>query len=240
MDMSEKNIITTLATAFVLSALSLTLAGATDATDDINPEDFTVTIDNPFFPLQPGTTFIYKGRKQLSKERDEFAVTDRTIVIDGATCRVVHDRVFVRGVLPEDTFDYFAQDRDGNVWYFGEDTKELDRHGRVVTTEGTWRAGVNGAQPGVIMEAHPRVNDHYFQEVAAPLAQDEAIVLNLHEIVAVPFGKFTNCLQTKEFTQLEPGNIEHKFYARGIGFILSIVVKGGKERLALVNTVRKP
>jgi hypothetical protein len=240
MDMSEKNIITTLATAFVLSALSLTLAGATDATDDINPEDFTVTIDNPFFPLQPGTTFIYKGRKQLSKERDEFAVTDRTIVIDGVTCRVVHDRVFVRGVLPEDTFDYFAQDRDGNVWYFGEDTKELDRHGRVVTTEGTWRAGVNGAQPGVIMEAHPRVNDHYFQEVAAPLAQDEAIVLNLHEIVAVPFGKFTNCLQTKEFTQLEPGNIEHKFYARGIGFILSIVVKGGKERLALVNTVRKP
>jgi len=238
--MSEKNIITTLATAFVLSALSLTLAGATDATDDINPEDFTVTIDNPFFPLQPGTTFIYKGRKQLSKERDEFAVTDRTIVIDGVTCRVVHDRVFVRGVLPEDTFDYFAQDRDGNVWYFGEDTKELDRHGRVVTTEGTWRAGVNGAQPGVIMEAHPRVNDHYFQEVAAPLAQDEAIVLNLHEIVAVPFGKFTNCLQTKEFTQLEPGNIEHKFYARGIGFILSIVVKGGKERLALVNTVRKP
>jgi len=146
----------------------------------------------------------------------------------------------VRGVLPADTFDYFAQDRDGNVWYFGEDTKELDRHGRVVTTEGTWRAGVNGAQPGVIMEAHPRVNDHYFQEVAAPLAQDEAIVLNLHEIVAVPFGKFTNCLQTKEFTQLEPGNIEHKFYARGIGFILSIVVKGGKERLALVNTVRKP
>ena len=240
MDMSEKNIITTLATAFVLSALSLTLAGATDATDDINPEDFTVTNDNPFFPLQPGTTFIYKGRKQLSKERDEFAVTDRTIVIDGVTCRVVHDRVFVRGVLPEDTFDYFAQDRDGNVWYFGEDTKELDRHGRVVTTEGTWRAGVNGAQPGVIMEAHPRVNDHYFQEVAAPLAQDEAIVLNLHEIVAVPFGKFTNCLQTKEFTQLEPGNIEHKFYARGIGFILSIVVKGGKERLALVNTVRKP
>ncbi len=90
------------------------------------------------------------------------------------------------------------------------------------------------------MEAHPNVNDHYFQEVAAPLAQDEAIVLSLHETVAVPLGKLTNCLVTKEFTQLEPGNIEHKFYARGVGFILGVVVKGGKERLALVNIVRRP
>jgi hypothetical protein len=89
-------------------------------------------------------------------------------------------------------------------------------------------------------EAHPNVNDHYFQEVAAPLAQDEAIVLNLHETVAVPLGKFTNCLVTKEFTQLEPGNIERKFYARGVGFILGVVVKGGNERLALVNIVRRP
>ena len=155
-------------------------------------------------------------------------------------CWVVRDKVFIRGVLRENTFDYFAQDRDGNVWYFGEDTEELDKNGRVVSTAGTWRAGVDGAQPGVIMEAHPNVNDHYFQEVAAPLAQDEAIVLNLHETVAVPLGKFTNCLVTKEFTQLEPGNIERKFYARGVGFILGVVVKGGNERLALVNIVRRP
>jgi hypothetical protein len=238
--MKQQNIIRALAAALALSALNLTVADATDVTDDINPADFTVKIDNPFFPLPPGVTFIYKGRKELSKERDVFAVTDRTIVIDGVTCRVVHDRVFMRGVLQENTFDYFAQDRDGNVWYFGEDTEELDKNGRVVSTAGTWRAGVDGAQPGVIMEAHPNVNDHYFQEVAAPLAQDEAIVLNLHETVAVPLGKFTNCLVTKEFTQLEPGNIEHKFYARGVGFILGVVVKGGKERLALVNIVRRP
>jgi hypothetical protein len=90
------------------------------------------------------------------------------------------------------------------------------------------------------MEAHPRVNDHYFQELAAPLAQDEAIVLNRHKTVTVPVGKFTNCFVTKEFTQLEPGNIEHKFYARGVGFILGVVVKGGKERLALVKIVREP
>jgi hypothetical protein len=238
--MKRQNRITALAAVIALSALNLTAAAATDAPDDINPEDFTVRIDNPFFPLPPGITFIYKGRKELSKQRDEFTVTDRTVVIDGVICRVVHDKVFVRGVLRENTFDYFAQDRDGNVWYFGEDTEELDKNGKVVSTAGTWRAGVNGAQPGVIMEAHPKVNDHYLQEVAAPIAQDEAIVLNLHGTAAVPLGRFTNCLVTKEFTKLEPGNIEHKFYARGIGFVLGVVVKGGKERLALVNIVRKP
>jgi hypothetical protein len=237
--MKRQNTIIGLAAALALLALHFTVATATATTDDINPEDFTTTIDNPFFPLPPEFTFIYKGVKEASKMRDVFAVTDRTIVIDGVTCRVIHDRVFVRGVLQENTFDYFAQDRDGNVWYFGEDTEELNRHGRVVSTAGTWRAGVDGAQPGVIMEAHPRVNDHYFQEVAAPIAQDEAMVLSMHETVAVPFAKFTNCLETKEFTQLEPGNVEHKFYARGVGFILGVVVKGGKERLALVNIVKE-
>src|SRR5215475_8116678 len=238
--MRRQKTIRTLAAALALFVSNLTVAGATDATNDINPNDFTVQIDNPFFPLPPGVTFIYKGRKELSKERDVFAVTDRTIVIDGVICRVVHDRVFVRGVLRENTFDYFAQDRDGNVWYFGEDTAELDKKGNVVSTEGTWRAGVNGAQPGVIMEAHPQVYDHYFQELAAPLAQDEATVLSLHETAAVPLAKFRNCLLTKEFTQLEPGNVEHKFYARGVGFVLSVVVQGGKERLALVNIVKEP
>jgi hypothetical protein len=239
-DMKRPNTIRAFAFGFALLASNLTVAGATGATDDINPEDFTVRIDNPFFPLPPGTTFIYRGKREGRKQRDEFTVTDRTLVIDGVTCRVVHDKGFERGVLRENTFDYFAQDIDGNVWYFGEDTEELDSHGHVVSTAGTWRAGVDGAQPGVIMEAHPKVNDHYFQEQAAPLAEDEAVVLNLHETVTVPLGRFTNCLETKEFTQLEPGNIEHKFYARGIGFVLSVVVKGGKERLALVNIVREP
>jgi hypothetical protein len=181
MDMKRQNKIRTFVVALALAVMNLTVRGTTDATDDINPADFTVRIDNAFFPLPPGITFIYKGSKKLSKERDVFAVTDRTMVIDGVTCRVVHDRVFVRGILQENTFDYFAQDRDGNVWYFGEDTEELDRHGNVISTEGTWRAGVNGAQPEVIMEAHPQVGDHYFQELAGPLAQDEATVLSLHE-----------------------------------------------------------
>src|SRR5215471_14540066 len=159
----RKNTPPALVAALVLSMLRFTAASASE---DVNPANFATEIDNPFFPLQPGTTFIYKGLKEGSKLRDRFAVTDRTIVIDGVTCRVVHDKVFVQGVLQEDTFDYFAQDREGNVWYFGEDTKELDKKGRVVSTEGSWRAGVNGAEPGVIMEAHPRVGDHYFQEIA--------------------------------------------------------------------------
>jgi len=235
--MKSQNTIATLATALALSAFNFTVEAAAPASDNINPDDFpnSIIINNPFLPLEAGNTFIYKGVKDGKQQKDHFAVTDRTVVIDGVSCRVVHDKVFMQGFLQEDTFDYFAQDRDGNVWYFGEDTKELDRHGNVVTTAGSWRAGVNGAQPGVIMEAHPKVGDHYFQELAAPLAQDEAVVLNLHKTVAVPFGTFTNCLETREFTQLEPGNVEHKFYARGIGFVLGVVVKGGKERLALVN-----
>jgi len=127
--MKRENRITALAAALALFASGLTVAAATD---DINPADFTTQIDNPFFPLQPGTTFIYKGLKEGSKLRDRFAVTDNTIVIDGVTCRVVHDKVFVQGLLEENTFDYFAQDMDGNVWYFGEDTMELNKKGRVV------------------------------------------------------------------------------------------------------------
>jgi hypothetical protein len=234
--MKAHNRIIAVANALVLFASGCAVA---IASDEIDPADFTIQIDNPFLPLQPGTTFLYKGLKEGSKQRDRFVVTENTIVIDGVRCRVVHDKVFVKGVLEEDTFDYFAQDRDGNVWYFGEDTKELDKKGRVISTEGSWRAGVDGARPGIIMEADPKVGDHYFQENAAPVAQDEATVLNLHEIVAVPFGKFTNCLQTKEFTQLEPGNVEHKFYARGVGFIYGIVVRGGNERLGLVNIFRE-
>jgi hypothetical protein len=185
-----------------------------------------------------GITFVYKGHKELSKQRDKFAVTDRTVVIAGVICRVVHDKVFVHGVLRENTFDYFAQDRDGNAWYFGEDTQELDKNGKVVSTAGTSRAGVDGVQPGVIMEAHPEVNDHYFQGSSGTPRSRRSNRLEPVRNGAVPLSKFKNCLATNEFTQLEPGNTEHKVYASGVSFILGVVVKGGKERLGLVNIVR--
>ena len=219
---------------FLFLQRSAGIAANVLATGNINPRDFSTTIDNPFFPLVPNTTFIYLGTKEGSTERDEFAVTGRTKVLARVTCREVHDQVFVDGVLAEDTLDWFAQDTQGNVWYFGEDTKELDANGNVISTEGSWQAGVNGAQPGIIMEANPRVGDTYQQEFSAGVAEDMANVVALNKTVNVPYGSFKNCLQTAEFTPLEPGALENKFYASGVGFIQGVALRGGRERLELV------
>jgi len=208
------------------------------AQNSVNPKDFTTTIDNPFFPLVPNTTFVYLGTKEGSTQRDEFQVTGRTKVIIGVKCREVRDRAFLDGVLAEDTLDWFAQDKQGNVWYFGEDTKELDANGNVISTEGSWKAGVNGAQPGIVMEANPRVGDTYQQEFSPGVAQDMATVLALNKTVNVPFGSFNDCLETEEFSPLEPGAIDHKFYARGVGFIQSVSLRGGRERLELVTIIQ--
>src|SRR5690348_1272196 len=176
---------------------------------------FVNQIDNKFFPLTPGTTFYYQGEKDGISASDAFAVTHQTQVIAGVVCTVVHDQAYENGVLVEDTIDWFAQDTEGNVWYFGEDTKELDANGNVISTEGSWQAGVNGAQPGVVMEADPHVGDTYQQEFSAGVAEDMATVLALNKTVNVPFGSFKDCLETEEFTPLEPGAIDHKFYAQG-------------------------
>jgi len=221
--------------------LALTVAGIPAivfAQNSINPKDFTTTIDNPFFPLVPNTTFVYSGTKEGSAQRDEFQVTGRTKVIIGVKCREVRDQAYLDGVLAEDTLDWFAQDKQGNVWYFGEDTKELDANGNVISTEGSWKAGVNGGQPGIVMEANPRVGDTYQQEFSPGVAQDMATVLALNRTVNVPFGSFSDCLETEEFTPLEPGAIDHKFYARGVGFIQSVALKGGRERLELVTILQ--
>jgi hypothetical protein len=153
-------------------------------------------------------------------------------------CRQVRDRGYINGVLAEDTLDWFAQDKNGNVWYFGEDTKELDANGNVISTEGSWQAAANGAQPGIVMETNPHVGDTYQQEFAAGVAQDMATVLALNKTVNVPFGSFKDCLETEEFSPLEPGAIEHKFYARGVGFIQSVALRGGRERLELVTILQ--
>ena len=223
---------------FICLQRSAGIAANVLATGNINPRDFSTTIDNPFFPLVPNTTFIYLGTKEGITERDEFAVTGRTKVLAHVTCREVHDQVFVDGVLAEDTLDWFAQDTQGNVWYFGEDTKELDANGNVISTEGSWQAGVNGAQPGIIMEANPRVGDIYQQEFSAGVAEDMATVVALNKTVNVPYGSFKNCLQTAEFTPLEPGALENKFYASGVGFIQGVALRGGRERLELLTIVQ--
>jgi len=191
-----------------------------------NPADFTSSvIDNPYMPLQPGTTLVYKTAS--TGEVVNFEVTRQTKVIDGVTCVVVHDTSKVDGQLEEDTLDYLAQDKFGNVWYFGEDTKTLE-DGKVVSTEGSWRAGVDGALPGFIMEAHPHVGDEYSQEIAPGVAEDQAKVVSLNEVVDVPYGSGDHALETDETTPLEPSVLEHKFYLSGVGLVSTVDANTGE------------
>src|SRR5262245_56961791 len=185
----------------------------------IDPSNFVSRVDNPYFPLPPGTTFVYEGQTPDGFEHDEFAVTHNTRVILGVTCVEVHDTVTTDGVLTEDTLDWFAQDTSGNVWYFGENTHEL-AGGLISTIDGTFMAGVDGAKAGIVMEAHPAIGDFYRQEFDLDNAEDFAEVVGLSDSVTVPSGTFTNCVNTRETTPLEPDLHEHKFYAAGVGNVL--------------------
>lgn len=197
---------------------------------EIRPGDFTLEIDNPYWPMIPGSKWVYREGEQLV----EVTVTDRTRTILGIEARVVHDVVTEGGQLVEDTYDWYAQDADGNVWYLGEDTKEYE-DGEVVSTEGSWEAGVDGAQPGVVMPAEPRPGLTYRQEYYEGEAEDAAEVLSLEERAQVPFGAFEDVLQTEEHSPLEPGLVEHKYYVRGVGPVLAVIVSGGSGREELVR-----
>jgi hypothetical protein len=199
----------------------------------IDPANFVSQIDNPYFPLKPGTTFIYEGQTAHGLEHSEFAVTHNTKVILGVTCIEVRDSVLTDGVLTEDTLDWFAQDKDGNVWYFGENTHELE-DGLITTIDGTFTAGVDNDKPGIIMEADPAIGDFYRQEFSLANAEDFAEVASLTESVTVPFGSFTNCLKTIETTPLETDLLEHKFYAPGIGNISTVDAHTG-EKVELIQ-----
>lgn len=196
--------------------------------------NFVAVINNPYNPLIPGTTFHYRSETPDGVETDEFQVTRNTKQILGVSATVVHDQVFLDGELTEDTFDWLAQDRQGNVWYLGEDSRTLE-NGQVVSTEGSWEAGVNGAQAGIVMLAAPRPGLGYRQEFAAGVAEDNARVLGLKASVNVPYGKFDGCLQTLEKTPLDRGATEHKFYCRGVGLVLTVEPKGGPIRDELVS-----
>lgn len=192
---------------------------AADAAPAFNPADFVQIIDNPYFTLQPGTTFTSASRDGESS--NNFVVTRETKEILGVICIVVADTAFEDGEVVERTRDYFAQDKEGNVWYFGEDTKEIE-NGHVVSTAGSWLAGVNGALPGIVMEADPRVGDRYDQEDAPGIAEDEAEVLALNATVHSSYGIFHGALRTADFTPLEPDLLEHKFYVKGVGQVLTL------------------
>jgi hypothetical protein len=159
--MKWKNRFFVLATTLIaLLLVSVSAVGAEPALQ-IDPNNFVSAVTNPYFPLEPGTTFIYKGESDGAPTRDVMTVTNDTKVILGVTTTVVHHLSYEDKVLVEETFDWFAQDVDGNVWYFGEDTKEFDENGNVISTAGSWEAGVDGAEAGIIMLADPQVGDRY-------------------------------------------------------------------------------
>jgi len=201
---------------------------------EFSPSNFApnAAIDNPYFPLRPGTRYRASGTVtdvdsgETTLEVDEDFVTFETRVIGGVTARVVHARSWEDGVLAEETNDFYAQDKDGNVWYLGEDTTafERDDNGNVIgrSTAGSWRAGVNGAKPGYIMPANRTVGFNHYQEFSPnDRALDQATILALDETITVPAGTFTNVLKTQEQSEVEPGVLENKFYAPGVGLILT-------------------
>ena len=195
--------------------------------------EFVGTITNGYLPLKPGTTWTYKGKLDGQSARDVFAATHVTKTILGVVTTVVHDQVFVKGELVEDTFDWFAQDSAGNIWYFGEDTKELES-GQVVSTEGSWQAGVNNAKAGIFMPATPTVGQVFKQEDANKVAEDCFEILSLSASVKTPFVTSNQALLTEEFTALEPDVRDHKFYVLSIGLVRDEAVGGG-DFLELVS-----
>jgi len=222
----------------ILILIALLVAPTAFASGGPNPSHFARSVTNPWFPLRPGTTLVYRGVKDGKPSRDVFHVTGATRRIAGVTCTAVSDRLYLRGRLAERTTDWYAQDKAGNVWYFGEATAELDAHGKVTSREGSWLTGVNGAQPGVFMPAHPHVGQSARQEYYKGHAEDHFRVLSLSAHVQTPAASSSHALLTKEWTPLEPGVIDHKLYVRGIGTVLEQTVKGGDERNTLVSIYR--
>ena len=221
-------------TSAAVAPAQLGVAAESRVTLKFDPNNFVQAVDNRLFPLKPGTKFTFRGVEDGETETNITIVTHDRKNILGISAVVVFDRVFVHGELKERTFDWYAQDRDGNVWYLGEDTAELEG-GKVISTEGTWEAGKNGAKPGIIMLAHPRVTDSYRQEFQAGVAEDEARVVALDLDVTVPYGSFHNCIKTVEVTRLEPGVKESKVNCPGVGFVRAHSEEGPFTRLVLTN-----
>jgi hypothetical protein len=211
-----------------LWASNASAAARTASAPVFDPTNFVAVIDNPYYPLPVGRTLVYSGIKDGQTQRDTVTVTNQTKVILGVTATVVSDIADHNGTLLEKTSDWFAQDKQGNVWYLGEDTVHYLAHGKT-DTSGSWEAGVNGAQPGIIMEANPQIPDSYRQEYFAGQAEDTAWIVNRGETTTVPYGKVRNVLTTLEATRLEPGGYDKKVYGPGIGIVSELAITGATE-----------
>jgi hypothetical protein len=204
----------------------------------IHPEDFRPDVTNKLFPLKVGRILIYTGVKDGKRALNISVTTNRTRKVDHVLTRVVEDRLYLNGVLEERTSDYYAQDRCGNVWYFGEDTATLDAKGHVVSTEGSFHAGVDGAQPGVFMQARPELGRWFRQEWFAGHAEDRFKAIDKNSKITVPAGTFRHALRTEERTHLEPEVVDNKYYVPGIGEVFEGAVKGPKDALRLVEIIK--
>ncbi len=225
--------------SFFAIACGVSSAGQPNETYDpvIDPANFTTTIDNPFFPLIPGTKFIFEGQTADGFERIEVLVTHETRQVMGIQAVVVRDTVTIDSELVEDTYDWYAQDLEGNVWYFGEEVKDY-ANGEVVSTAGSWEAGVNGALPGVVMWADPQMGQEYRQEYYAEEAEDMGKVIAVGQSITVPYGSFSDCIVTEDWTPLEPGYMEQKTYCSGVGTVKNEYVQGGSgsQELIVIET----
>jgi hypothetical protein len=230
----------------VAGALALLAAACGDSSSDTTipaalptapgASGFTNLVDNQYFPLPIGATWMYENVEDDTVERIDVTVTPDAKTVDGFEVVVVRDVVTVDGDLKEDTVDWYAQDSGGNVWYVGEDTAEYE-NGEVVSTAGAWEAGVDGAQAGIMMYADPaaHVGEAYYQEFYAGEAEDKAQVVRVGETVTVPAGTFENVIVIREWNPLEPGVVEEKYVAPGVGVVLEVVVEGGNERAELIS-----
>lgn len=201
---------------------------------DLDPARFVERIDNPYLPYLPGSRWVYEGESEGEAIHIEVAVTDQDKQVMGIDATVVRETESVDGELVEDTFDWYAQDADGNVWYLGEETREYE-NGEVVSTEGAWEGGVDGALPGIIMLADPQPGEAYRQEWYPCEALDLAEVARVGESVTVAAGAFDDVVVITEWNPLEPEAVEEKSYAPGVGVVLEEQVEGGDERVELVE-----
>ncbi|HEY3018509.1 MAG TPA: hypothetical protein VGJ23_06740 [Gaiellaceae bacterium] len=223
----------------VVACLCAACGSQSSSRATLKPTTFVRHVDNQWFPLTPGTVFVYRGVNDGEPGRDVVTVTSRTKVIQGVHCSVVDDRLFVSGHLAERTADWYAQDKQGNVWYFGEDTAELDKSGKVTSREGSWQSGVDGARAGILIPAHPKIGQTFLQEYYKGHAEDHSQVLSLSASIRVPYTSSEHALLTKEWTPLEPDVLDHKVYISGIGMVKEETVKGGEERFVLVSVRRR-
>lgn len=217
---------------------SVTASGALPVGDKpftIDPAGFTTQVTNPFWPMKVGDHWVYRETDAEGEvQRNDVVVTDKKKRVMGIDVLVVHDTVKLQRELTEDTYDWYAQDSKGNLWYFGEDTAEYE-NGELKTKEGSWEAGLHGALPGIIMPADPQAGMTYREEYYKGHAEDGAEIISTDALAKVPYGRFDHGVQTRNFSGIEPNVIEEKIYARGVGVVLEITVSGGSDRSELIR-----